>query len=237
MSEYAVEMESVSKIYGDIVKTHALKGINLKVKMGEFAAILGPSGSGKSTLLNILGALDKPTEGLVRICGSSLAELDADGLSHLRRKELGFIFQFHYLLPEFTALENVMMPSIISGAKSAAEAKGQAVDLLDRVGLSGKYGSKPSQLSGGQQQRVSIARALAGNRKLVLADEPTGNLDSRNGTEVFDLMREFNASIGTTCLIVTHDLTLAQKTDRVIEVVDGHIRFDGPPSHYALANQ
>lgn len=234
MSEFAVEMDGVSKIYGRTVKTHALKEVNLRVEMGEFAAILGPSGSGKSTLLNILGALDKPTEGNVQICGSSLSDLDSDGLSLLRRRELGFIFQFHYLLPEFTALENVMMPTDIRGSQFSASARDQAMLLLDKVGLSGKQNSRQSELSGGQQQRVSIARALAGNRRLVLADEPTGNLDTKNGVEVFELMRELNRSIGTTFLIVTHDLKLAEKTDRIIEVVDGQIRFDGSPSCYGL---
>lgn len=232
MSNPLVMLNEASKFYGEAVKTYALRNVNLQVNAGEFASILGPSGSGKSTLLNLLGALDRPSEGEVQIDGTPLSGLNAVELAKVRQKHLGFIFQFHYLLPDFTALENVLMPSwVADGSASEADVK-EAELLLDRVGLGGRFNSKPSQLSGGQQQRVAIARALARRRSLILADEPTGNLDTKNGREAFALMREFNQERGITFLIVTHDTRLALQTDRVIEIVDGEISYDGPTSQY-----
>lgn len=221
-----IRFKAVSKVYGSEVKVYALKEVSLEIQPGEFVAITGPSGSGKSTLLNLLGALDRPTSGSLEIGGVALNNLDADGLSRLRSLHLGFIFQFHHLLPDFSALENVLIPSrIYSGVPKNVDIE-EAKTLLERVGLGGKLDSKPSQLSGGQQQRVAIARALARKRSIVLADEPTGNLDSVSGHEVFELMKEFNRSEGVTFLIVTHDQMMAQQTNRIITVVDGKIATD-----------
>lgn len=232
MSDNIVELSKASKIYGSEVKTYALKAVDLQIKHGEFAAILGPSGSGKSTLLNLIGALDTPTTGEVLIDGVGLSTLGAAELSAIRQKYLGFVFQFHYLLPDFTALENVLMPYWISGGGTSKAQVTEAHELLNRVGLSQKHGALPRQLSGGQQQRVAIARALAQNRSIVLADEPTGNLDTVNGAEAFALMRDFNVNAGVTFLIVTHDQRLAMQTDRIIEIVDGSIAYDGPSASY-----
>jgi lipoprotein-releasing system ATP-binding protein len=221
-----VSLEKVVKEYGTKFKTRVLHGVSFSVQPGEFAAIIGPSGSGKSTLLNLIGALDKPTEGTLRIGGETLSGLDDEGLAALRRRYLGFIFQFHYLLPDFTALENVLMPSAIANSTPTKAQREEAKALLERVGLKDKMKNRATDLSGGQQQRVAIARALAGKKPLILADEPTGNLDQENGHEAFQLMREFNAQDGVTFLIVTHDPELANQTDRVISIVDGHIAED-----------
>lgn len=234
MPKPIIQLEGATKVYGNEVKSYALRGVNLEVQPGEFAAILGPSGSGKSTMLNLIGALDRPTDGEVRIDGVGLKNLTAGGLAGVRQQHLGFIFQFHYLLPDFTALENVMMPAWISPGNQKADIE-EAKVLLQKVGLGEKLNSKPSQLSGGQQQRVAIARALARRRSVVLADEPTGNLDTKNGADAFALMREFNVESGVTFLIVTHDQRLARQADRIIEIVDGQIRFDGPSSNYTAA--
>jgi lipoprotein-releasing system ATP-binding protein len=221
-----VELVGVGKVYGEQIKTRALEGVSFAVYPGEFAAIVGPSGSGKSTLLHLIGALDTPSEGTVRIGGENVQGLDDEGLARLRRRYLGYIFQFHYLLPEFTALENVLMPFAIEHGSPTRAERQEARDLLERVGLKDRMNNRATDLSGGQQQRVAIARALAGKKPLVLADEPTGNLDTKNSREIFRLMREFNAQDGTTFLLVTHDEHLAENTDRIISVVDGRIASD-----------
>jgi lipoprotein-releasing system ATP-binding protein len=221
-----VELADVVKEYGTKIRTRVLHGVSFAVAAGEFAAIVGPSGSGKSTLLNLIGALDRPTEGLVRIAGETLSNLDDEGLARLRRRHLGFIFQFHYLLPDFTALENVLMPLEIANGRANREQVSEAKTLLERVGLKDRIHNRATDLSGGQQQRVAIARALSGRKSLVLADEPTGNLDQENGHEVFRLMREFNQQDGTTFLLVTHDPALAEQTDRIISIVDGRVAED-----------
>ena len=221
-----LQLENVTRVYGTVNQTRALNGVSLSVKKGEFAAIVGPSGSGKSTLLNLIGALDRPSEGVVRIGGESLSELDDEGLARLRRRYLGFIFQFHYLMPDFSALENVLMPfSLDHGSPSEVEIQ-EAKSLLERVGLKDKMKNRATDLSGGQQQRVAIARALAGKKPLILADEPTGNLDTENSHEAFRLMREFNKTEGTTFLLVTHDPELAERADRIISIVDGKVAQD-----------
>lgn len=223
-----VELVGAGKVYGGPVLTRALTGANLSVGPSEFVAVLGPSGSGKSTLLHLLGALDRPSEGTVKVMGQDLAKLDDDGLAKLRGEHLGFVFQFHHLLPDFTALENVLLPSFARGGEPTAERRQAAIDLLHRVGLEGKENNRATDLSGGQQQRVAIARALYGKKSLVLADEPTGNLDTNNGKEVFRLMRQFCAQDGVTFMVVTHDLQLALYADRIVHVVDGRISQDHP---------
>lgn len=225
-SSAMVSMEGVGKVYGAKIQTRVLSDVCFQVARGEFAAIVGPSGSGKSTLLNLIGALDKPTEGDVRISGESLGELDDEGLARLRRRYIGFIFQFHYLLPDFTALENVLMPFYVGHGAPAKREVQEAKELMERVGLKDRMNNRATDLSGGQQQRVAIARALAGRKPLILADEPTGNLDTQTGGDIFRTMREFNQQDGTTFLLVTHDPSFAERTDRVISVVDGRIAED-----------
>ena len=198
-----------------------LKGINMTARAGEFVAIIGQSGSGKSTLLNILGALDKPTEGQVLIGGVDIGALDSNGLADLRGQMVGFIFQFHYLLDAFTCLENALMPITIRKGRPDTDDVAYAKTLLDRVGLKGQMGKLPSQMSGGQQQRNAIVRALVNRPRLVLADEPTGNLDSRSGQEVFDMMREINHDTGVAFVMITHDDRLARAADRALRMEDG----------------
>ena len=228
MAEPLLRLEAVVKDYGTVVKTRALDGVDFRLEAGEFAALIGPSGSGKSTLLNLVGLLDRPTEGRVRIAGEDLATLDDRALNRLRRRTLGFIFQFHHLLPALSAQENVMVPLWAERGRADDAMRRRALELLGEVGLAERADSKSSQLSGGQQQRVAIARALAMDPRLVLADEPTGNLDTRSADAVFDLLRRFNRERGTTFLIVTHDPRLAQRTDRIVELVDGRICCDDP---------
>jgi lipoprotein-releasing system ATP-binding protein len=225
-----LRLDGLRKSYavGTPVETEVLHGIDLELQRGEFAALIGPSGSGKTTLLNLIGLLDKPTAGRLFIAGqeaSALSEMDA---TRLRGRAIGFIFQYHYLLPAFTAQENVMMPILAARGKVDAAMRDTAAALLDKVGLTRWRDHKASEISGGQQQRVAIARALAMNPALVLADEPSGNLDTENADAVFDLMRSVNESSGTTFLIVTHDPRLAQRCDRIIELVDGRIVSDAP---------
>lgn len=227
-SQTVVDLQDVGKVYEGAVPTRALEDVNLTIEAGEFVAILGPSGSGKSTLLHLLGALDTPTEGTVKIAGEDVSKLDDDGLARLRGRHLGFIFQFHHLMPDFTALENVLMPAFAVQGPPSPNHIEEAKSVLKRVGLEGKERSRVTNLSGGQQQRVAIARALVGGKTIVMADEPTGNLDSANGKEVFRLMREFNQRDGITFLVVTHDLALAMYADRIVHVIDGKIASDHP---------
>ncbi len=198
-----------------------LKGIDVKIYRGEFVSITGASGSGKSSLLYILGLLDTPTEGNVYLDEIKIDFKKQNELAVLRNRKVGFVFQFHYLLPEFTALENVAIPMIKMG-KSVKDSKERAKELLERVGLAGKENRKPYQLSGGEQQRVAIARALANNPAIILADEPTGNLDSKNTEVVMNILLNLNRE-GTTILMVTHEQELAKKTDRTLEMKDGQI--------------
>lgn len=200
----------------------ALKEINLKIEQGQFVSIMGPSGAGKSTLMHIMGGLDKPTSGSVLLGGKDLFKLPESALPAFRNRNIGFVFQFHYLLSDFTALENVMLPLMVRGQRGDADRK-QAEELLDKVGLAGRKNHKPGELSGGEQQRVAIARALVTSPGLVLADEPTGNLDTHTGDELFDLLRTFNKEFGITFVIVTHNESLAAKCDRTIRMVDGMI--------------
>ncbi|HEX8739569.1 MAG TPA: ABC transporter ATP-binding protein [Casimicrobiaceae bacterium] len=227
-----LRLAGLRKSYGVGTAAHieVLHGIDLTIGHGEFAALIGPSGSGKTTLLNVIGLLDRADGGSVVVAGQDTGALDQAALTRLRGRTIGFIFQYHYLLPAFTALENVMMPVLAARGRLDPAMRTVALGLLDRVGLAAWSDHKASDLSGGQQQRVAIARALAMNPVLVLADEPSGNLDTGNADAVFDLMREVNETSGTTFLIVTHDPRLAQRCDRIIELVDGRIVADRPNS-------
>tara|TARA_R110002073_G_scaffold2938_4_gene19252 strand:+ start:14612 stop:15328 length:717 start_codon:yes stop_codon:yes gene_type:complete len=203
-------------------KLDVLSGINLELVRGEMVAVIGSSGSGKSTLLNLLGGLDAPSEGSVAVAGVALKGLSEKQLCQLRNKNMGFIYQFHHLLPEFTAVENVVMPLMIQGLKPK-DAKAKAIALLERVGLGARLTHKPSALSGGERQRVAIARALVGEPALVLADEPTGNLDERTAQSVQDLMVELNESLGITFLIVTHDGDFSSRCQRQLVLHEGRL--------------
>jgi lipoprotein-releasing system ATP-binding protein len=219
-----IQLTDVRKQYGnDGITTEVLHGIDLTLQQGEFTALIGPSGSGKSTLLNIIGLLEHPTSGIIRVQGRETGTLPDEELTKLRGRSLGFVFQFHHLIPAFTALENVMMPLMLEDGRPTPVQRERATALLTRVGLADRLDFKPAKLSGGQQQRVAIARALAANPPLILADEPTGNLDTASADEIFKLLYEVNLESGTTFLIVTHDPRLAHRCRRVVELVDGRI--------------
>ncbi|HPS77164.1 MAG TPA: ABC transporter ATP-binding protein [Thermoanaerobaculaceae bacterium] len=203
-----------------------LRGIDLAVETGEFAALVGPSGSGKSTLLYLLGGLDRPDAGGVHIGGVDLSGVDDDELAKLRNRLIGFVYQFHFLLPEFSALENVLMPLWARGGGTSRDDRAWGTELLGRVGLGEAAGKLPKQLSGGEQQRVAVARALVNRPRLLLADEPTGNLDSANALAVYELFRELNSGLGQTILVVTHDQDWAARSDRVLRLLDGRIVAD-----------
>lgn len=221
-----LELKNVTKVYGNKVKTKVLKETSLEINEGEFVSIIGQSGSGKSTLLNIMGTLSKATEGEVIINNINIKNMKKNELAKLRNKELGFIFQFHYLLPEFTVLENILMPYSISGEKVTKEILDRANEFIELVGLSKVKNNIATDLSGGQMQRAAIARALINNPKIILADEPTGNLDSKTTDDIYNLLREINKKFNTTFVIITHDNRIAEKADRVIEVLDGNIISD-----------
>lgn len=227
-----VEISQLRKVYnaGAPNEIEVLHGLDLDIHQGEFAALIGPSGSGKSTLLNVLGLLERGTSGRYTLAGQDVDQLDDEGLTRLRRDTLGFVFQFHHLLPAFTAEENVSMPARARDGVVSRGQRDRARELLAAVGLAHAMDRKPAQLSGGMQQRVAIARALMLEPALVLADEPTGNLDTASSSEVFALMRDIHRRVGTTFLIVTHDPRLAARCDRVIELVDGRIAQDGDPN-------
>jgi lipoprotein-releasing system ATP-binding protein len=218
-----VQLHDVHKAYnaGTAIETEVLHGIDLTIRRGEFCAVMGPSGSGKSTLLNIVGLLDRPTSGSLSVCGEETTRLDDGELTRLRGHSIGFVFQYHHLITAFTALENVMMP-MLGAAEFPNEAMhSTAAALVADVGLTAWQDNLAGNLSGGQQQRVAIARALAMNPALLLADEPTGNLDTKSAEEVFALLRRFNGEHGTTILFVTHNAAMADRCDRTIQVIDG----------------
>lgn len=220
-----LELRGIRKSFGvgTEFETEVLHGIDLIVNKGEFCAVIGPSGSGKSTLLNIIGLLDSQTAGTMFIEGKDTNGLSDAETTSLRGHAIGFVFQYHHLITAFTAAENVEMPLLVDRGWPDADMRKTAVDLLEKVGLSKWQNNLASRMSGGQQQRVAIARSLAMNPALILADEPTGNLDTKSADDVFALMRTVNRSQGTTFLIITHNLELASRTDRIIEIVDGQL--------------
>jgi len=219
-----IRAEQLHKEYpmGKDQHLHVLKGLDIEVREAEIAVIIGPSGSGKSTLLHLLGGLDRPSSGKVIVDDHDLGLLTEDELAAFRNKTLGFIFQFHHLLPEFTALENVAMPALIRGERFE-EAQGRAVELLEEVGLGERVGHKPSELSGGEQQRVAVARALMNSPALVLADEPSGNLDEENSQKLHQLLADLAQKRGLSFLIATHNLDLTKRAHRVLQLVDGRL--------------
>ena len=225
MDNAVLRLEAVHKSYavGTPVETEVLHGIDLQLSKGEFVALTGPSGSGKSTLLNIMGLLDSPSSGKLFINGQETGSMNEAQLTQLRGKAIGFVFQTHLLLTAFTALENVMMPLMLQRGHPDELMKVRAATLLEQVGLAQWRDNLVNNMSGGQQQRVAIARALALNPSLVLADEPTGNLDTKSADAVFELMRQVNQDSGTTFLMVTHNVAMARRCDRIIDLVDGKI--------------
>ena len=227
-----IELKDIYKIYQmGSEEVRANDGISLNIEKGEFVAIVGKSGSGKSTLMNIIGALDVPTEGEYYLGGEDVSHMSDNQLAEIRNKMIGFIFQQYNLLPRDNLLENVELPLLYAGVPNP-ERKERALRSLEKVGLADKWASRPKQLSGGQQQRVSIARALAGSPSLILADEPTGALDSRTSRDVLDFMKELNRE-GNTIVMITHDSSIAMEARRVVRIHDGKINFDGDVEEYA----
>ncbi|GAL38302.1 lipoprotein releasing system ATP-binding protein LolD [Vibrio maritimus] len=221
MSNPLIACRNIRKTYHDgAVDTEVLKGVSFDIEKGELVSIIGSSGSGKSTLLHVLGALDEASEGSVEFLGQSLLDMGGNQQAKLRNQHLGFVYQFHHLLSDFTAVENVAMPLLIGGVK-VSQARQEASDLLERVGLGHRLKHRPSELSGGERQRVAIARALVNKPDLVLADEPTGNLDHATALSIYDLMRTLNREYGTAFLVVTHDNELAAKMDKQLHMQDG----------------
>jgi len=221
-----IQLREINKTYGTIVKQQVLFDIDLEFEKNSFNSIIGQSGSGKSTLLNIMGTLDKPTSGEVYINNTLTTEYSKNELASLRNQEIGFIFQFHYLLPEYSILENVLMPYRLSHGKVSEDVHQQALDLLEEVGLTSVKDNNALAVSGGQAQRAAIARALINKPSLILADEPTGNLDSKTTKTVYNLLRDLNEEYGTTFVVITHDPGVAEQTDRVVELSDGRVVRD-----------
>ncbi len=228
MAETILRLENIRKELGlsKAIRQTIIPNLSLEVMAGEFVAITGPSGSGKSTLLYIMGGLDRPTAGKVWLDGEAITDKNEAEMNRIRNEKIGFIYQFHFLLPEFNAVENVSMPMMINGRRSRKEIRERAMKLLDMVDMQNKYTNKPSQLSGGQQQRVAIARALANEPKILLGDEPTGNLDSRSANNVYQLFDRLNQELNQTVIVVTHDEEFANRARRRLHLVDGQIESD-----------
>lgn len=214
-----ITTKNLKKSYGSL---EVLKGVDLEISKGEIVSIVGASGAGKTTLLQILGTLDSPNSGELMFNGKNIANLSSKALARFRNEHIGFIFQFHQLLPEFTAIENVCMPALIGG-KSMSESKMKALELLDTLGLKDRASHKPAELSGGEQQRVAVARSLINSPDVILADEPSGNLDSKNAKELHDLFFELRDKLGQTFVLVTHNLELARQADRMLTMADGRM--------------
>lgn len=214
-----IQLESITKNFGSL---QVLKGISFTIEKGEVVSIVGPSGAGKTTLLQIMGTLDRPDSGQVWLNGTDVSRMKEKELSAFRNREIGFVFQFHQLLPEFTALENVMIPALIQGVSSSIARK-SAMEMLDFLGLSSRVSHKPAELSGGEKQRVAVARALVNHPSVILADEPSGSLDTQNKEELHRLFFDLRDKLGQTFVIVTHDEDLASKTDRTIHLIDGRV--------------
>lgn len=221
-----LEIKNVNKVYGEKIKTQVLFDINLTFEESSFNSIIGSSGSGKSTLMNIMGTLDKATNGDVIIYGKNISSMNKNQLASLRNDTIGFIFQFHYLLPEFTVLENILIPYRIKHNKITKEAIDKANKLIDIVGLTRVKNNKATDISGGQQQRTAIARSLINGPKIILGDEPTGNLDSESTENIYNLLRDINKEFKSTLIVITHDKRIAEKADRIIEIKDGRINMD-----------
>lgn len=221
-----LQLKDINKVYGEKIKNQVLFDINLDFEESSFNSIIGQSGSGKSTLMNIIGTLDKATSGEVIIDGKSTADMNKNQLAVLRNETIGFVFQFHHLLPEYTVLENILMPYRIKHNKITKEALERANDLADIVGLSKVKNNKSTEISGGQQQRAAIARSLINNPRIILGDEPTGNLDSETTKTVFKLLKDINQEYKSTFILITHDQNVAQQADRIIEITDGRVEMD-----------
>lgn len=224
MNEIVLQAERVTKTFHDgELETQVLKGIDLKIARGDFLALMGPSGSGKSTFMYILGTLLRPSSGNIEVAGKSTREVTDAELTRFRNQHIGFVFQFHHLLPDFTALENVLFPSYAHYGRETSAARARAIALLTRVGLAHRLDYSAKKLSGGQKQRVAVARAVMMQPEIVLADEPTGNLDREAAREVMDLLHEMCAAEGTAFLLSTHDPQIAERCDRIVQIVDGHL--------------
>ncbi len=221
-----IELRKVEKTYPGPIPTKVLHGIDLTFEAGSFNSVIGASGSGKSTLLNVMSTLDRPTSGEVYINGTRTDTMKKNALAELRNETIGFVFQFHHLLPEFTAMENVLLPYRIQHGGVTEEAKQRAEKLMELMGLSKVKDNPSTKLSGGQQQRTAIARALMNKPKIIFADEPTGNLDSETSKTIYRLFRSINEKLKTTFVIVTHDRRIAEETDRIVEIKDGRIEMD-----------
>ncbi|MGM0640542.1 MAG: ABC transporter ATP-binding protein [Thermotogota bacterium] len=226
MDNNIIKLNKVNKVYGEKIKNHVIHDMDLEVKQNSFLSIIGQSGSGKSTLLNMIGTLDTQTSGNIYIDGINTTKMNKKELAELRNQKIGFIFQFHYLLNEFSVLENVLIPYQISGNKITKKVKNKAIELLELVGLKSVINSNSNKISGGQQQRTAIARSLINEPPIILADEPTGNLDSDTTESIYNLFRKIHKDLNTTFIVITHDQHVAEKTDRIIELKDGRIESD-----------
>ncbi len=222
----SVELRKIDKIYKGATNVQVLYNIDLAFESGSFNSIVGQSGSGKTTLLNIIGTLDQPSRGEVVIAGQRTDTMPRDKVAELRNRVLGFIFQFHFLLPEFTAMENVLIPYLISNRSVSSQIKKRADDLFELVGISKVKNNQATRMSGGQQQRTAIVRALINQPQIILADEPSGNLDTDNTAAIYKIFRDINKELGATFIIVTHDRRIAEQTDRIVEIKDGRIVLD-----------
>jgi lipoprotein-releasing system ATP-binding protein len=219
-------LENIDKVYGSKIKTQVIFDLNLSFQPGTFNSIIGQSGSGKSTLLNIMGTLDKPTKGKVLVEGRDTGALKKNDLAKLRNEAIGFVFQFHYLLPEFTTLENILMPQWVKNKRIEPEIQRRAEELIEVVGLEKVKNNLATDMSGGQQQRAAIARALMNRPRILLADEPTGNLDSETSNSIYRLLKDINKEFQSTFIVITHDKKIAERTDRIIELKDGKVYTD-----------